>query len=280
MLEPLQDEFMRRAIAEMTLIGIAGGALGCWVVLYRLSYAAESLAHSIFPGLVLASLAGVPLLLGGGPAILLAALAIAVLSRVPGVSREVAVGVVVTTLFGLGVLLALSPDSPPGLQGLLFGDILGPSDADLLAAAILVLAVGTGLALMHGRLLASGFDRVAARYLGASPGLAEAVLLVLLGAAIVVAVQGLGNLLVVAVFVGPAAAARQLSERIVPMMALAVAIAVLSGCAGLYLSYYAGTAGGASVALAIVAAYLLASIAGRLPARRRGKPATAGATIG
>ncbi|MGC1165734.1 MAG: metal ABC transporter permease [Solirubrobacterales bacterium] len=264
MLEPFQDEFMRRAIAEMTLIGIAGGALGCWVVLYRLSYAAESLAHSIFPGLVLATLAGVPLLLGAAPAILVAALAIVLIARVPGVSREVAVAVVVTTLFGLGVLLALSPDSPPGLQELLFGDILGPSDGDLIAAAALAVAVAIGLWLVHARLLAGGFDRAAARSLGASPAVTEAVLMILLAAAIVVAVQGLGNLLVVAVFVGPAAAARQLTERIGPMIALALAIAVLSGLAGLYCSYYLGTAGGASVALAILAAYLLSLPAGRL----------------
>jgi len=279
MLEPLQDEFMRRAIAEICLIGVAGGALGCWVVLYRLSYAAESLAHSIFPGLVLASLAGVPLLLGGAPAIVLAALAIAAVSRVPGIGREVAVGVVVTSLFGLGALLALSPDSPPGLQGLLFGDILGPSDTDLLAAGGLVLAVGTGLSLIHGRLLAGGFDRGAARALGASPVAAETVLMVLLAAAIVVAVQGLGNLLVVAVFVGPAAAARQLTERIGSMLLLSVAIALLAGLAGLYLSYYAGTAGGASVALAIVAAYLLSLPAGRLLLPWREKRVRAAATI-
>jgi ABC-type Mn2+/Zn2+ transport system permease subunit len=266
--EPFQDEFMRRAIAEMTLIGIAGGALGCWVVLYRLSYAAESLAHSIFPGLVLATLAGVPLLLGAAPAILIAALAIVAIARVPGVSREVAVGVVVTTLFGLGVLLALSPDSPPGLQGLLFGDILGPSDGDLIAAAVLAVAVAVGLSLVHPRLLAGGFDRTAARSLGVSPGAVEAVLTVLLAAAIVVAVQGLGNLLVAAVFVGPAAAARQLTERIVPTIALAMAIAVLAGLAGLYCSYYLGTAGGASIALAIFVAYLLSLPAGRLLALR------------
>ncbi|HEU5104493.1 MAG TPA: metal ABC transporter permease [Solirubrobacterales bacterium] len=280
MLEPLQDEFMRRAIAEMTLIGIAGGALGCWVVLYRLSYAAESLAHSIFPGLVLAAIAGAPLLVGGAPAILVAALAIALAARVPGVSREVAVGVVVTTLFGLGVLLALSPDSPPGIQEVLFGDILGPTDADLAAAAALAVLVAVALAALHGRLLAGGFDRGAARSLGAAPALTETALLVLLGLAIVVAVQGLGNLLVVAVFVGPAAVARQLSDRIAPMIAIAVATAVLAGLAGLYLSYYAGTAGGASVALAIVAAYLLSLPVAHLRSLPRGQDrAPAEATI-
>lgn len=281
MLEPLQDEFMRRAIAEMTLIGIAGGALGCWVVLYRLSYAAESLAHSIFPGLVLATIAGAPLLLGGAPAIVVAALAIAIVARVPGLGREVAVGVVVTTMFGLGALLALSPESPPGVQELLFGDVLGPSDGDIAAAAVLALVVAIALVLLHGRLLAGGFDRGAARSLGAAPAGTEAALLVLLALAIVVAVQGLGNLLVVAVFVGPAATARQLSERIGPMIGIAVATAVLAGLAGLYLSYYAGTAGGASVALAIVALYLLSLPVARLRMLlSREERLPAGATIG
>lgn len=280
MFEPLQDEFMRRAMVEVTLIGVAGGALGCWVVLYRLSYAAESLAHSILPGLVIAVLAGVPLLVGAIPGILVAALAIAAASRIPGVSREVAIGVVVTTLFGLGALLALSPESPPGLGEILFGDVLGPTDADLAAAGVLVAAVTAGLVALHGRLLAGGFDSGAARALGASPGATEAALLVLLALAIVVAVQGLGNLLVVAVFVGPAAAARGLTERIGPMIALAVGLAVLAGLAGLYLSYYAGTAGGASVALAIVALYLLSLPLGRLAGAGREKRVAAEATIG
>jgi ABC-type Mn2+/Zn2+ transport system permease subunit len=275
MIEPLQEAFMQRALAEIALIGLASGALGCWVVLYEFSYAAESLAHSIFPGLVIATLAGVPLLLGAAPAIAIAALAIAVAGRVPGVSRDVAVAVVVTTMFGLGVLLALSPDSPPGIESLLFGDILGPSDADLLSAAVLAVLVVAALALLHGRLLATGFDRAAARSFGLAPAAVDAALLLLLSAAIVVAVQGLGNLLVVAVFVGPAAAARRLTDRIVPMFGIATAIALLAGIAGLYLSYYAGTAGGASIALAIVAAYLLALAAAAILGRRG-----TGATIG
>ena len=273
---------MQRAILEIALIGLAGGAIACWVVLYELSYAAESLAHSIFPGLVLAAIAGVPLLLGATPAIVIAALAIALASRAPGTSRDVGVAVVVTTMFGLGVLLALSPDSPPGIEALLFGDILGPADSDLIAAAVLAVLVPAALWLGHHRLLASGFDRGSARALGLSPGLIEAGLLVLLAATTVVAVQGLGNLLVVAVLVGPAAAARQLTQRIVPMLLGSAAIAVLAGIAGLYVSYYAGTAGGASIALAIFAAALLALAAGRLRgALRPPEPRPqAGATIG
>lgn len=279
MFEPLTEPFMQRALAEVVLLGVAGGALGCWIVFYGFSYAAESLAHSLFPGLVLAALAGAPLLLGAVPAIVLAAAAIALAARIAGVGRDAAVAVVVTTMFGLGVLLALSPASPPGIEALLFGDLFGISDGDLAAAAGLALLVVLALRLLHGRLLIAGFDRGTARSLGVSPALADAALLLLLGAGTVVAVQGLGNLLVVALFVGPAAAARQLSDRMLPMMLLAAGLAVLAGVGGLYLSYYAGTAGGASVALAIVAIYLLSLPAVRLRAILRPAPLAAGATI-
>jgi ABC-type Mn2+/Zn2+ transport system permease subunit len=275
MLEPLQEPFMQRALAEIALIGIASGALGCWVVLYEFSYAAESLAHSIFPGLVIATLAGLPLLLGAAPAIVVAALAIAIVGRAPGVGRDAAVAVVVTTMFGLGALLALSPSSPPGIESLLFGDVLGPSDADLVSAAVLAALVPAALLLLHGRLLATGFDRASARALGLGPAAIDAALLVMLSAATIVAVQGLGSLLVVAALIGPAAAARRLTDRIVPMIATATSIAVLGGLAGLYLSYYAGTAGGASVALAIVAAYLLALVVAPPLRRLRGRRAGA-----
>jgi ABC-type Mn2+/Zn2+ transport system permease subunit len=253
---PFQEPFMQRALAETTLIALAGGVLGVWVILYEFSYAAESLAHSIFPGLVLATLVGVPPLLGAAPAILLAALGIALVGRVPGVGRDSAVAVVVTTMFGAGALLALSPASPPGVESLLFGDVLAPGDGDLLAAALLALLCGASVWALRGRLLAAGFDRASAPALGISPARAEAALLILLSAATVVAVQGLGNLLVVAAFVGPAAAARRITARVGPMIAASVGIGVLCGAAGLLLSYYAGTAAGASVALAIVTAYL------------------------
>jgi ABC-type Mn2+/Zn2+ transport system permease subunit len=280
MLEPLQEPFMQRALAEVVLLGVAGGALGCWVVFYGLSYAAESLAHSLFPGLVLAAIAGVPLLFGAAPAVVVAALAIALVARIAGVRREAAVAVVVTTMFGLGALLALAPASPPGIESLLFGDVFGVSDGDLVTATILVALVAVALRLLHSRLLVAGFDRGTARSLGVSPALVDAALLRLLGAGIVVAVQGRGNLLVVAVVVGPAAAARRLSDRMLPMMLLAAGLAALAGIAGLYLSYYAGTAGGASVALAIVAIYLLSLPFGRLRAWRRPVLLPGEATIG
>ena len=258
LVDPLQDPLVRRAALELTLIGIAGGTLGCWIVFYRLSYAAESVAHCMLPGLVLAALAGLPLALGGAAGLLVGAAAIGIASRVPGIDRETGVAVAVTALFGLGALLALSPETPAGLGAIMFGDVLGVTDGELALAAALVVAIAAALALLHPRLLAAGFDASGARAIGVPVGLTEAALLVLLAAAVLVAVQGLGNLLAVASLVGPAAVARLIAHRMAPMMAIASGIAVASGLVGLYASYHLEIAAGAAVAATTVIVSLFA----------------------
>ena len=260
--DPWADPVGRRALVEVVLLGVTGGALSCWIVFYNLSYSAESLAHALLPGLVIAALTGLPLIAGAAAGLLVAALAVAAAGQVPAIGRDTSVAVVVTTLFGAGVLLALSPASPPGLGGLLFGDVLGVSNADLALAAGLAVLVLVALGLLHGRLLAVGFDRTSAPSLGVRPVVVDAALLVLLALALLVAVQGLGNLLVVAVLVAPGAAARLVSRRMAPMIGASAAVAVVAGAGGLYLSYYAGTAAGASIAAMLVAAYLAAGVGG------------------
>jgi ABC-type Mn2+/Zn2+ transport system permease subunit len=269
--DPWGQELMRRAFAEVVLLGIAGGVLGAWIVLFGLSYATESIAHGLLPGLVIAALAGLPLLAGAAGGALVAAVAIAAAARVPTIGRDTAIAVAVTALFGLGALLALSPDTPAGLSGLLFGDVLGVSDGDLWAAGALAVVVLAATGLLQARLLLVGFDRGNARALGAAPAVVDLVVLVLVAAAVVVAVQGLGSLLVVAVLVAPAAAARLAADRLVTMLVTGTAVAIAAGVGGLYLSYYADTAAGASIAGLLVLAYAALALttrrsAGTIPA--------------
>jgi ABC-type Mn2+/Zn2+ transport system permease subunit len=270
--DPWGQEIVRRAFLEVALIGLIGGPLSCWVVFYGLSYSAESLAHGLFPGLVVAALTGIPLLLGGAAGLVVAALGIAIAGRVPTIGRDTAVAVVITTLFGLGALLALSPASPPGIQGLLFGDVLGVTDGDLVFAAIAVVVTAIALRVLHGPLLAVGFDRRSARSLGVSPLLVEAALLVLLALAILVAVQGLGNLLALAMLVAPGATAALLVKRFAPMLCLAAGLALVAGFGGLYASYYLDTAAGASIAGVTVVMYAGAATAGWLVRGSRRRP--------
>jgi ABC-type Mn2+/Zn2+ transport system permease subunit len=256
--EPFGQAFMQHAFTEIAIVGILGGWLGCWVLLYGVSYSAESLSHGMFPGLVGASLLGFPLVVGGAVGAGLAALGIAGLGGVHGIDRDTSVGVVITSLFGLGALLALAPASPPGIQDLLFGDVLAVSRRDLLVTLLIALPVLASLWLLHERLLAVGFDRSTARAIGIAPRPVELIVMLLVAAAVVASVQTLGSLLVVAVLVAPAACARVLTRRLVPMLCVSVCVAIAGGAAGLYLSYYAGTAGGASIALCLVTAYLAA----------------------
>ena len=138
--DPFQDGFTQRALLEVLVLSLACGPLGVWILLYRQSYAAESISHGMLPGLVLAALAGAPLVLGAAAGVLLAAAAIALAGRDERLGGDTGVAVAVSALFGLGALLALSPEAPPRLQELLFGDLLGASRGDVAVAAALALA--------------------------------------------------------------------------------------------------------------------------------------------
>jgi len=256
--QPWSEVFMQRALLELVFLSVVGGIVGCWIVFYELAYSAESLAHALFPGLVGAALLGLPLLVGGAAGVAVAAAGIALVRRVPTLGGDASVAVVITSLFGLGVLMGLTPAAPPGLDALLFGDLLGVTRADLVASGALALVGLVALAALYRPLLAVGFDRTTARAFGARPLLVDLALLGLIAVAIVIGVRALGNLLVLALLVGPAATARLLVHRMTTLMAAAVVIAVAASIAGLYLSYYASIAAGASVAAVMVGAYLLA----------------------
>lgn len=259
----------QRALLEAVLLGVACGPLGVWVLAYRQAYAAESLSHAMLPGLAVAAVAGAPLLLGAAGGVLVAAVLIGLAARDARIGGELAIAVVVTFAFGTGVLIALSPDAPARLGELLFGDLLGVSDGDLVAAAALALVVPLVLAARHRSLVVAAHDPVAAPALGTRPERATLGVLLLLGVAVVVAVQGLGNLLVLALLVAPAVAAQRLAPRVGQQLALAAGIGVGSGALGLVASDRLDVAAGASVAL-VASLVALTALAARPGERRAG----------
>jgi manganese transport system permease protein len=249
-----------RAMLEVVLAGGFCGALGFWVLSERLAYAGESLSHGMLPGLVLAALAGAPLLLGAAGGALVAAGLIALAARDTRVGPDTGTAVAVTGLVGLGSLLALAPDAPQRLEELLFGDPLGVSDGDLAAAGILLVVGGAALAALRRPLAATAFDPAGAGALGLRPGLVRLSLLGLMAAAISIAVQGLGTLLVLAVLVGPPVAVRRHVSTPGAAMVAGGAVAAAAGVAGIQLSALAGSAAGASVALVLCAAAAVGAV--------------------
>jgi ABC-type Mn2+/Zn2+ transport system permease subunit len=272
--EPFSQGIGQRALLDAIVLGAACGPLGVWVVLYRQSYAAESIAHGMLPGLVIAAVAEIPLALGAAAGLLVAAIGISLASRERGVGVDAAVA------FGTGALLALSPQVPARLGELLFGDPLSITSGDLAASAALTLAVLAALYALHRGLAVVAFDEPTAPSLGASPAAIGLVLLVLLALTTLVAVQALGNLLVVALIIAPAAAALRLATRLAPALGLAATLAALAGVGGLYISHYLELAAGASIALVAVALFILSLPLGRGRGRRRARAGSAVDAIG
>jgi ABC-type Mn2+/Zn2+ transport system permease subunit len=278
LLDPLRSGIDRRAVLELSLLGAFCGALGFWVVTERLAYAAESLSHGMLPGLVLAALAGASLLLGATGGALVAAAVIALAARDERIGPDTATAVAVTGLVGLGALLALAPDAPQRLDELLFGDPLGVSDGDLAAAAALLVVGGAALVALHRPLCAVAFDPSGAAAAGVRPALVRLALLALLAAAIAVAARGLGALLVLAVLVAPPVAVGRHARTPARAMLVGGAVAVVAGVAGIEVSFHAGTAAGASVALGLCVAAALGAalpLSGR-PVAGAGRTASPG----
>jgi ABC-type Mn2+/Zn2+ transport system permease subunit len=199
---------------------------------------------------------------------------IAFASRDARIGPDAGTAVAVTGLVGLGALLALAPESPQRLEELLFGDPLGVTDGDLVAAAALVLLGGAALAALHRPLAAIAFDPAGAAAAGLRPALVRTALLVLLAAAVAVAVQGLGALLVLAVLIGPPVAVRSHARTPVRAMFAGASVAVAAAVVGIEVSFHAHSAAGASVALALCAAAALGAALRPSPraARRGARP--------
>ena len=268
----------QRALLEAVLLGVACGPLGVWLLSYRQAYAAESLSHAMLPGLALGAIAGAPLLLGAAGGVLVAAVLIALAARDSRIGGDLAIAIVVTGAFGAGVLIALSPDAPARIGELLFGDLLGVTDGDLIAAGALAVGVPLLLAAGHRPLTLAAHDPASAPAFGSSPARVGLGVLALLGVAVVVAVQGLGNLLVVALLIAPAVAAHRVAGTLPAQLVAAALIGAGSGAIGLVASDRLDVAAGASVALTacLVALAVLVVRGGNETGRRSALEALAG----
>ncbi|MGE0600134.1 MAG: metal ABC transporter permease [Dehalococcoidia bacterium] len=277
--EPLQYPFMQRALLEVLIIGVLCGLVGCFVVLRGLAFIGDALAHAVFPGIVLSYVAGRSILIGAFIFGSLTALGIGILSRSRRVSEDTAIGVLFAAFFALGVvILSRQGGFRQDLGSLLFGNILGVSNADVwISLAVAIIVGGIVLALLKELTLVA-FDATMARAAGYPVFALDLLLLLLVAATIVVSLQTVGNILILALVVTPPAAARLLTDRLHLMMATSVAIAVLSGVVGLYISFHYALAAGATIVLTVTVVFLAAvvfapnhGLVASARARRRGR---------
>lgn len=259
LLEPLTLGFMQRALLAAILVGATTALVGTYVVLKGLAFIGDAIAHAAFPGVVAAFMLKLPIYPGAVVAAVLTALGIGWVSRRGGVKLDTAIGVLFAGTFALGVLLMSTIRGFVGdLFGLLFGNVLAVTEADLLAVALLGGLVLLALAASYKELLFATFDPLGARAAGLPVALLEYGLLVMLALTISIAIQVVGIILVVAMLVTPAATAQLLTPRFGRLLALAVALSVAESVFGLYLSYYRNWASGATIVLVQTAGFALA----------------------
>lgn len=253
-----QLAFLSRALLMAILSAVLCGIVGSHIVVRGLSFVGDALSHAVFPGIAVAFATGTSTLLGGAIAGVIVALLIALFSRRKTVGEDSIIGILFAAAFSVGlVIVSRMPTYTGSLESLLFGSLTGVTGADLLTVAISGALVLTVLAIFHRGIVAVSFDREYAQTLGYRAGLIDVVLYVATALAVVVSVSTVGNILVLALLVGPPATARLLTRRISAMTALSAMLGTLAALVGLWVSWSWSVPTGAALVLAITAEFIL-----------------------
>lgn len=271
LLVPLHYEYMVKAILVSGLIGGVCAFLSCFVTLKGWSLMGDALSHSVVPGVAIAHIVGLPFSLGAFFAGLIAAVGMGFVKTRTQLREDAVIGVVFTSFFALGLLLISLYPSNVDLRTIIFGNILGISDSDIRQVTIVSLGTALVLSLKWRDLLLFCFDSNQARALGLNVTILHYLLLTLLSATAVAALQTVGACLVVAMLVTPGATAYLLTDRFSRMLMLAVGMGVSTSLLGAYASYFFdGSTGGCIVTIQsvlFVLALVLAPKHGLIAAR-------------
>jgi manganese/iron transport system permease protein len=263
LLAPFHYPFMQSAFLAALLVGTTCAVLGSYVVLRRMAFIGDAIAHTALPGIVIAYLKGFNLFAGALIAGLLTAMGIGWLSGREAVREDTAIGVLFTGMFALGILIISTTRSFRDFSTMLFGNILGVTSSDLILISIITAIVLAVLALFYKELELTSVDPSYSAVVGLRADWMRNVLLVLLALAVVTGIQAVGVILTSALLVTPAAAASLLTRNLFRMMLLSAVFAVSSGFIGLYVSFYADFANvssGAAIVLTATGWFALAFV--------------------
>jgi manganese/iron transport system permease protein len=257
--------FFQRALVEAVLVGAITGVIGVHVLLRRLPFFVVAMSHATFPGIVLASVAGVSVFVGGWTFGIVVALMVALLGTYRVLDVTSAVGVVLGGSFALGVVvLSARSVGSRDLSAYLVGSVLTVTRSDILTTVIVGAVLLVALAAFHKELVFGAFDAGGASAAGYRIGRLDLLVLVMVAVALVTAVPAVGTLLAVALLTVPAMTARLWSERVAPTMILAATIGAASGFVGLCVSSLWGIAAGGAIALTCTAAFVVSLALTRL----------------
>lgn len=254
--------FLPKALLVAVLSSVVCGAIGCHVVLRGMSFIGDAVSHAVFPGLAIAFVVGGNLVVGGAAAGVVTAVLVAVVAQSRRVTEDAVIGVFLVAAFALGVvIISRAPGYAGSLHQFLFGSITGIPDRDVLITGLTGLAVLLIVAALHKELVTVALDREGARAMGLPVFWLDLALYVFVTIAVVISVQVIGNILVLALLITPAATARLLTSRLGVMMVLSPLIGATSSLVGLYISWSWDIPTGGTIVLVLTTLFLTAWIA-------------------
>ena len=264
MIEIFSFEFMRNAFMAGIMLSPVLAVVSFFVVLRRLSFVGVGVAHSAFGGIALG------VLLGISPTLTAIAFAIAVSNAIGYIGRhgklnaDTAIGIFFAFAMALGIIfIGMSDQYNVDLFGYLFGNILAITSNDLIIIALLGGFVLISIFLLFKELLFVSFDREVALVSGMPVAFLDHFFFTILGVSVVISIKIIGIILVSALLVIPGAAASQITDRYIPMIGIAISVALISTVGGLFFSYYADIASGATIVILSCFIFFILFIIGR-----------------
>jgi len=249
---------MQRGMTASVMVGILCAVVGCFVVLRGMAYLGDAMSHAILPGIAIAYILKGDILIGALVAAILVALGIGFLTKRGAIKEDTAIGILFAATLSLGVaLISTIKTYALDLTHILFGNVLGVGENDLILIAGLGIIVLLSIVLLYKELLVVSFDPVLAATIRLPTELLKNLLLVLMALVVVVSLQTVGVGLVAAMLVTPAATAYLLTRRLPTMMIVSALLGALASVVGLYLSYYFNIASGAAVVLTATVFFIL-----------------------
>lgn len=271
LLLPFQFGFMVNAFLISLIVAVPTALLSCFLVLKGWSLMGDAISHAILPGVVLAYILGIPLLIGAFAAGMFCALATGFVNDNSRIKQDTVMGVVFSGMFGFGIVLYTKIETDVHLDHILFGNMLGVGAADLWTAGIISLGVTAAIALKWRDLLLHAFDPAQARVAGLPVGLLHYGLLSALSLTIVATLKAVGLILAIGLLIAPGAVAFLITKRFERMLPIAVAVTVVAMMAGIYASFFIDSAPAPTVILVLTAIFLLAFAGHVARARRAGR---------
>jgi manganese transport system permease protein len=260
LIAPLQYGFMVKALWVSALVGLVCAALSCFMILKGWALMGDAVSHAVLPGVVLAYVMNIPLAIGAFVFGVGSVLAIGFIQSHTRVKEDTVIGLVFTGLFALGIVLVSKVKSSVDLGHILFGNVLGIGDGDIIQTVIIAAITLVTLALLRKDLILFCFDPTHARSIGLNTNFLYYVLLSLLSLTAVAGLQTVGIILVVAMLVTPGATAYLLCDRFDRMMLVAMTSGVFSSVLGTYVSYHLDASTGGCIVVVQTLVFLIAMV--------------------